>query len=113
MIYLGSDWVGGETRDTPVGTVLEWVHYPQGAIQYDEIVVDDELVGVAYVCYDDVQDILSWFEPLSDATSVETRYRSSPMVFVQQGCQIVFRVRNSAGETAGLRFKAHCPECLH
>jgi len=112
-IVLGSGWAGAHVSDAPPGTTYAYVHYPQGAIQYDEVVVDDLLLDVQYVCYDRVRPLFSWFEPVGDATSVEKRYASPPMRFVQQGCQIVFVVDNAVGDTIGIRFKAHCPQCVH
>ncbi|HHE72237.1 MAG TPA: hypothetical protein ENL34_08175 [Chloroflexi bacterium] len=112
-IVLGSGWAGAHVSDAPPGTTYAYVHYPQGAIQYDEVVVDDLLVDVQYVCYDRVRPLFSWFESVEDGMSVEKRYTSSPLQFVQQGCQVVFTVDNAVGDTIGIRFKAHCPQCIH
>lgn len=108
---LGSGWEGSYAETgVEVGTEHTYSHYPQSYIVYDEVVVDDELVGVAFVCYDQPYDITDIFALLSEPGETPARYKSWDIEH-RDGCRVDFTIRNTSGDTMGLTFTAHCPIC--
>lgn len=108
---LGSDWEGSyEETGVAIGAENTYSHFPQGYIRYDEVVVDDELVAVSFVCYEQPHDITDIFAVLSEPGEIPVRYKSWD-IQEKPGCHVEFTVRNTEGDTMGLSFKAHCPIC--
>ena len=108
---LGGGWTGSyEATGVPVGAVQTYVHFPQRHITYDEVIVDDILLGVAFVCYDRPYDVTDMFVLLTEPGEIPVRYRSRD-IQQRDGCHIEFTVKNSSGGTMGLSFISHCSFC--
>ena len=108
---LGGGWVGGyEETGVEVGTEHTYSHYPQSYIIYDEVIVDDELVDVAFVCYDQSYDITDIFALLSAPGETPACYKSWDIQH-RDGCHVDFTVKNTSGDTMGLTFTSHCSIC--
>ena len=110
-VDLGRGWAGGyAATGVPVGAVQTYVHFPQRHITYDEVIVDDMLLGVAFVCYDRPYDVTDMFVLLTEPGEIPVRYRSRD-IQQRDGCHIEFTVKNSSGGTMGLSFISHCSFC--
>lgn len=109
---LGSGWEGDyEETGVAIGVEKTYSHFPQSYIIYDEVIVNDELLGVAFVCYDQPYDVTDIFALLSEPGEQPARYKSWD-IQQRDGCHVEFTVKNTSGDTMGLTFTSHCPICL-
>jgi len=108
---LGSDWEVEVSDPADPGEEKTYTHYPPSTVQYDALFVDDELVAVDYICIDETRDLTGWFSQAEEAVDGVVPLKSWPIDFFRQGCRIDLTVKNTKGDTVGLRFESHCPTC--
>ena len=108
---LGYSFEGVYTETVASAGVLRtYTHYPLDHILYDEILVDDKLDSVEYICSDQSYDISNSFKLQSAAGQIPAVY-SSWQINMRPFCYIAFSVENVTGETMGIQFKSHCIPC--
>jgi hypothetical protein len=108
---IGSEYTVEVSESAELGEEKTYSHYPSNTVQYDALFVDDELLAVEYICIDETRDLMGWFSLAEEAVDGVVPYKSWAMDFYRRGCRIDFTVKNTEGDTIGLRFDAHCPTC--
>lgn len=112
FLILGSDWNAGYSQAAELGEEQVFNHYVTNYVQYDEVIIDDELLLVERVCDEKREEIGRMFEMISEPGELPQRYKSWA-IDIQPRCYIAYTVKNVSGDTIGVNFSSHCPLCNH